>query len=61
MGDEFHFLLRCSKLCDIRNKLIPKYYRTHTSMFKFIELVKCENVQLSIKLGKFIKEGFVHL
>ena len=61
MGDEYHFLLQCSKFKDIRKSFLPKYYRNHINMYKFIHLLQCENIRLSVKVAKFIKAGFAYL
>lgn len=58
MGDEFHFLLQCSRLSDVRKQFLPRYYTKHVNMPKFIQLMKCENIALTVKVGKFIKAGF---
>lgn len=58
LGDEFHFLLQCPALRDLRTKFIPRFYRTHVNMLKFIDIMSCENVNLCVNIAKFIKAGF---
>ena len=43
IDDEFHFLLECPMLTDMRVKYIPKYYRTRPNFFKFSELLSLKN------------------
>lgn len=57
IGDEFHFLLECPLLNDIRTKYIPKYYYTRPNFFKYSQLLSYHNAKISLKLSKFIKEG----
>ena len=41
--DEFHFVLECKLITDIRNRYIPIFYRNHPSMYKLITLIYDEN------------------
>lgn len=58
IGDEFHFLLECPLLNEIRTKYISKYYFTKPNLFKYSQLLSSQNTSKVLKLGKFIKEGF---
>ena len=52
--DEFHFLLFCPLYKDIRKKYIKKYFWSRPSMFKFVELMKIENITALRNLSLFI-------
>jgi len=56
--DEYHFVIKCPYYADIRNTLIPKYYRSRPSMFKFIELLNCSNKIVLRKLAIFCLKCF---
>ena len=43
LGDIFHYLFKCHKYNDMRNKYISRYYRVNPNMIKFIELFQTEN------------------
>ena len=58
IGDEFHFLLECPFLTEIRTKYIDRYYWVHPNFYKFSQLLSSRNSKKVLKLGKFIKEGF---
>ena len=53
-----HFVLICPSYNEIRQKYIKRYFRQKPSMFKFIDLLNCQNQSDVIKLGKFIYEAF---
>jgi hypothetical protein len=42
LEDEYHFVICCSKYNVLRKRLIPQYYVIKPSMFKLIELLKCQ-------------------
>ena len=52
--DEFHFVLKCKVFKELRIRYIKKYYYTHTSMYKFIELLQSKNKSVLINLCKYI-------
>ena len=56
--DEYHFVIKCPYYADIRNTLIPTYYRSRPSMFKFIELLNCSNKIVLRKLAIFCLKCF---
>ena len=58
MDDEYHFILECSILQDLRLQLIPRYYWQHPSMHKLLELVNSDNIALLNKLSEFSRKGF---
>lgn len=52
--DEYHFVLICHIYHDIRILYIKRYYRVRPSMFKFIQLMQCQQYGVMNKLSKFI-------
>jgi hypothetical protein len=52
--DEFHFVLKCRVFKELRTKFIKRYFYTHTSMYKFLELLKSSNKPTLINLCKYI-------
>ena len=58
MDDEYHFLLECSILQNLRSQLIPRYYWKHPSMYKLLDLINSNNTELLKKLSEFAKRGF---
>ena len=57
VGDEFHFLLECHMLDNIRTKYIPKYYYVHPNFYKYSRLLALKSKNKLLNLSKFIKEG----
>ena len=58
IDDELHLLLKCPCLNNLRLTFIPRYHCNRISMFKLIELLKSENRNVFVKIGKFIKLAF---
>ncbi|XP_070179034.1 uncharacterized protein [Littorina saxatilis] len=58
VGDEFHFLLECPALAEIREKFIPPHFRQHPNFFKYSNLMTTPNRKKLLNLGKFVAEGF---
>ena len=58
LDDEYHFVIECQLLHEIRSKLIPKYYWERPSMFKFLSLINTDNKKDLIRLAEFTKKGF---
>ena len=56
--DEFHFIIVCPIYSNIRSKFIKKYFFQRPSMFKFIELMQSNNVNVLRKLAKYIIQAF---
>ena len=56
LGDEFHFLLKCSKFENIRKYYIPRKYWRRPNIISFCNLLNCK--LLKVKLAKFVKEAF---
>ena len=59
LEDEYHFVIECSLLYkELRDKYIPKYYWVRPSMFKFVQLMKCDKEKVIRKLGTYILHAF---
>ena len=58
LDDEYHLLMECTLLQDLRNRLIPKYYWYRPSMIKCLELLKCIRRKVTRNLAKFVYIGF---
>ena len=56
--DEYHFLLECCVLKDLRTQLVPAYYWKLPSMFKCIQLLNSSDKTLN-KLAKYVHRGFM--
>ena len=52
--DEYHLVIECPQYLDIRNRLIPHYYRIRPSMFKLGKLFNTDNSKLIRCLAKFV-------
>ena len=57
LGDEYHFLLQCTKHQDLRIKFIARYYWERPSMHKFVELMSSQRNAVIIKLAAFVHIG----
>ena len=55
LGDEFHFLMKCSYFKMIRSQLIKKFYWTHPSSITFELLMTNKNTTELTKLCKYIQ------
>lgn len=47
IGDEYHLLLQCPTVIEIRNRYIPTYYFTRPNIVKFSELWKQQKQQIA--------------
>ena len=56
--DEFHFILTCPLYENIRKVYIKMYFYRNPSMYKFIQLLKNENMTHLKNLAKYIIEAF---
>ena len=54
IDDEFHFVLVCDLHIEYRCMYIPRYYRTRTSMVKFIELMKLDDARIQLNVAKYV-------
>lgn len=55
IGDEFHYLLKCSHFSSDRKKYIKAYYYNRPNVFKFEQLLNTKNKKEFHKLANFIK------
>ena len=58
LEDEFHFILECTRYIDLRNSLIPKYFRSRPNMYKLIELFSSDSKNLLRKLSLYVFKAF---
>lgn len=61
LGDEFHYLLSCVELKQLRKQYIDQYYYTRTNTSKYETLMKCQNTKQLVTLSKFIKVIYRHI
>ena len=54
LGDEFHFVMKCTKHDDIRNKFIPKQFTCIMSVFNYCRLLR-GNKKVLLNFAKFLK------
>jgi hypothetical protein len=59
VGDEFHFVMVCTRgnLCALRRKYIDPYFITRPSMVKFVQLLCTENKRALKNLSVFVYKG----
>ena len=59
LGDEYHFLLQCTKHQDLGLKFIfvARYYWERPPMHKFVELMSTQRNAVIIKLAAFVHIG----
>ena len=55
LEDEFHFILKCQCFTDLRNIYISRFFRSHPSMFKFLNLLNSTNKRALTNLCLYIK------
>ena len=55
LGDEFHYLFKCSSLSLERTQLIKPYYRNRPNVIKFNQLMSSKHVPTLNNLCKFIR------
>ena len=56
LGDEFHYVLVCPHFTEQRRKLIPRYYSTRPNIIKYIELMKCNNINMAKRTSLFTRK-----
>ena len=61
VGDEYHCLLECPELQELRNEFLPHFFTNNPNMYNFQQLMSSQDGKVIIKLFTFIKEGFNHL
>ena len=52
--DEFHFVFECPLYSQLRSQLIPVYFRSRPSMFKFISLLNSKSKKKLTGLAKYV-------
>ena len=57
--DEYHFLLVCKHLSQLRKSFLPNYYCNNPTIHKCICLMNCNYTPLLIKIAKFVKQGLL--
>ena len=55
VGDEYHFLLKCPELREMRNEFLPHFFKNNPNMYKYQQLMSSQDGKVIIKLFKFIK------
>ena len=58
LGDEYHFLLVCKSLSDLRQRYIHEYYFKYLSMYKFFALMSTDHVKTIRNLAAFVYSSF---
>ena len=58
IGDEYHYLMVCSRLITLRKKYLASYYYNRPNTLKFEKLMKSKNPTVIRKLCLFIKDIF---
>ena len=56
LGDEYHYLMRCTYYNDLRKKHIPKKFYHRPNVINYRKLMGSSNRNLLIRLAKFISE-----
>ena len=54
IGDEFHYLLKCSFFSDQRKKYLMRYYYTQPNMLKMLNLFESTDYTDMMNLAKFV-------
>jgi hypothetical protein len=57
--DEYHFILICPLYKNLRSMYIKKYYWSHASMYKLIQLLTMKNRKQLCNLGKFLNSALL--
>ena len=60
VGDEFHFILECPILNELRLKYIPQFYFRRPNFYKYSQLLSIQSKNKLLNLGKFLKEGLTY-
>ena len=56
--DEFHFVLECNTLIDIRQTFLPPYCQNHPNHIKFKNIMSDTSSNISNELAKYLKAAF---
>ena len=58
LGDEFHFLLQCPTLSDLRRTYLPIYCQNRPNIHKFESIMSSNAILIDIKLARYIRLAF---
>ena len=56
--DEFHFVLECNTLIDIRQTFLPPYCQNHPNHVKFKNIMSDTSSNIYNELAKYLKAAF---
>ena len=56
IGDEFHFILECTVLNELRLKFLPKIYQKYLNAIKLSNLFNSKSIIILKKLCKYVEE-----
>ena len=57
IGDEFHFILECTVLNELRLNFLPKIYQKYPNAIKLSNLLNSKSIIILKKLCKYVEEG----
>ena len=57
IGDEFHSILECTVLNELRLKFLPKIHQRYPNVIKLSNLFNSKSIIISKKLCKYVEEG----
>ena len=58
LGDEFHFILQCPTLSDLRRTYLPIYCQNRPNIHKFESIMSSNAIPINIKLARYIRLAF---
>lgn len=58
LGDEFHYLLSCRRLHNLRKQYLSSYFCSRPNVYKLQKLMNCKNLGILRKLCLFVKAIF---
>ena len=58
LGDEFHFLLQCPTLSDLRKTLLPLYCQNRPTIHKFENIMSSDVIAINLKLVRYIRFAY---
>ena len=61
IGDEYHLVLECEALKELRSNYISRFYYGHPNTHKFKCLMTSENKKTMLNNAKFVKEAYVYV
>ena len=57
LGDEYHFMLECNELVNLRKKFLPKFCHSNPNMFKLIKLLSTHDEKTLHNISIYIKKS----